>query len=417
MALTGYRLNNLVLNIFISLVLIIGHYFNNGSLILISLIAFLLQLIWSKINCILPNVFYFISFTNILKLDYGNNSWLTFSIIAIVLKLIIFEKIKKEYLVLFFVFLGYTVVIKLLNGDSFSFRYVTILIDILFLFLIATNVLRYNNYNLTVIYFIIGLLVANLSSIYLSDLYHMEEYFASANYFNYRAVGYFWDPNRNAIFLSMALLCLLYLKRSNKIFKIVLAISLIYFLISTNSKMGLFLLCIISIYYIGYIKYNTQNIIAYSIVVTVGVVFMLNYTNVVEEIFFTIERFGSFNTIDTVTTGRINILTHYINYISSNPEILLVGTGYITNSLVLNEYPHNSYVEIIYHLGIFGGFLFCYLIFKIFKNAKFNDTDIYSYSGIVILMISMIPLHFITHHEFYYLVILSYIIYVRKSNA
>ena len=65
-----------------------------------------------------------------------------------------------------------------------------------------------------------------------------------------------------------------------------------------------------------------------------------------------VHRFTTATTLDDLTTGRTELHIRYWRAITQNVFSFLFGYGLDAGYLGLS--PHNLYLEILYHLGIFG---------------------------------------------------------------
>ena len=97
-------------------------------------------------------------------------------------------------------------------------------------------------------------------------------------------------------------------------------------------------------------------------------------------------RFGSNDlSLDSFTTGRTAIWRDYNAYFSKDTLDLIFGSGISTLPLH-GHAAHNTYIDVLYYLGIVPGAIFTYLIVRYFvhKNVKIKRSII-NFSGIIVI--------------------------------
>ena len=67
-------------------------------------------------------------------------------------------------------------------------------------------------------------------------------------------------------------------------------------------------------------------------------------------------RLSKANTASEFTTGRTDLWKRYLAGIFNSPRLLLLGQGF-TNILIAPKASHNTLIQLLYQLGIFGGLL------------------------------------------------------------
>ena len=95
---------------------------------------------------------------------------------------------------------------------------------------------------------------------------------------------------------------------------------------------------------------------AFVIVAATGVVIWLALQTEGSPIQIIAHRFATATTLDDLTTGRTELHVRYWKAITKNVVSFLFGYGLDAGYLGLS--PHNLYLEILYHLGLFGLLIF-----------------------------------------------------------
>ncbi len=80
----------------------------------------------------------------------------------------------------------------------------------------------------------------------------------------------------------------------------------------------------------------------------------------------------TFEAVDPNSKGRVGKWIVYIEWIMKNPETLLLGNQ---TSIPFKRAPHNYFIYIIYHVGIFPLIIFINMLIKLIKSIKFNFTS------------------------------------------
>ena len=99
--------------------------------------------------------------------------------------------------------------------------------------------------------------------------------------------------------------------------------------------------------------------------------------------------------MNMVTTNRYGIWKGYINYIVSNPVVLLFGKGLGAYRLEGLNSTHNALLGAIYQLGIVGFILFILSIILIVKSNRKNiDKKSFNFALLVPIVILLLILQF-----------------------
>lgn len=207
-----------------------------------------------------------------------------------------------------------------------------------------------------------------------------------------RFSGLYSDPNYYSTNLIISLLSIVILysrEEIKKIYALSLSSCLLFFVIMTYSKSS-FLMLLLPVILLIFVN-HTKKKYTFQLITFVGlslvVIFMfLGRISALNTIFlrFTTEGEG----VNSLTTGRTSIWMNYFEYFASNPIPLFFGNG--LKAPPLNRVvPHNTYIDTIYYLGLFGGFIFYWLIISSFRSKKISIKRNFANYSIVICVLVM----------------------------
>lgn len=122
-----------------------------------------------------------------------------------------------------------------------------------------------------------------------------------------------------------------------------------------------------------------------------------------------------------ITTGRSDLQATYLTYISGSIRTILIGDGLAAPYLGSNgRGPHNTYIDMIYYLGLVGTILFVVSLIAFMRtNVRFSNAMFFQWFPVVCLLIRSfaISLLLLNNTTFYYLLIyLSFSFVTRKSQ-
>lgn len=191
-----------------------------------------------------------------------------------------------------------------------------------------------------------------------------------------RAMGMYnagGDTNSVGIFMTISLGFFLAIFEKNKSFIIILGLLFSFMgAIFTASRAAIIILSIIIFIYTARNRVNKGLII---ILFTTPIVYFL-FENQITNV---IQRFYAESTyihLSANEMGRVGKWLLYLNYFLMSPEN--IPFGYITP---INTYlvPHNYFINIVYHMGIIGLFIFIFILIKIWNKLKINRNILYPY--------------------------------------
>lgn len=205
-----------------------------------------------------------------------------------------------------------------------------------------------------------------------------------------RFSGLYGDPNYYAVnlILGMSITCFMYAKKNIKPWIVYVLLFLFTVLsILTRSKSAFLMLClpILMMLYINHKQHNT--FLQILLIISLGSVIILVASGRILWFSSITNRFVADTDLNALTTGRTGIWTYYINYLRNNPIKLLFGNG-LSASILGTRGTHNTYLDILYYLGIIPGLFYVYMVFSLFRlNGISIKRNFINYCGIITISI------------------------------
>ena len=171
-----------------------------------------------------------------------------------------------------------------------------------------------------------------------------------------RFSGLYADPNYYSVnlIIALALLVLLYYRKEIKLIPFAgLVVALLSFVVLTYSKSS-FLMLLLPIYMFLYANFRGKRY--YTLVLSL-ILFAFAFFFLLDgklDMFSTVlARFGNSDQLSNLTTGRSYLWQNYLNHFSKSFPLLLFGNGFDAE-LLGKMAPHNTYIDLLYYLGILG---------------------------------------------------------------
>lgn len=365
------------LSAFLSVLILFGTYRN-----VFSLAAFLgccLMIVFCDRETILFQLFFIMPMANIFKLAPGVQSFFTILILLYVVLHLILPRKATSLVILFGVYL---VITELFAGNFNLFRTVKLVCNILFLSSILNSEVKLNHKEIFMSY-IIGNIVSSVFGMMDSSFFKIESYigsveFGSSEFGNdlVRFAGLYTDPNYYAVGLIISLCLLVVLFHRNEIKAvpaIIFTAPMIYFLIKTYSKSAVLMLFIPVFMLLYSLCKRKSYLVAIAFAFSLAAIVYLALTGRIPALQIVLSRLLSGETdsvdLNDLTTGRLNLWLMYAKYIISDLKTALFGKGFGAG-LLNGRAAHNTYLDIFYYFGFFGGVLLITSLFTISKQSR-----------------------------------------------
>lgn len=417
-----------VLNV---LILSIGFYFMISPLIYLSLLGFLTIVLIAPESIVLHLLFFYLPWNGLLKINLESNSFFTFAVVLLIFKFIILKyRFNKKFSQIILLLFLYSIVVKVLNYDSFNARYFVFFIYLIFLiYFISNSDVFFNNLLTLLFLFSLGTLLANISGDFLTKLPHMyglnkaAESQLETSWGIYRNNAFAGDPNRNSTQILVAILSLLIIEIKKPLIKYVMILSLTFYGMLTVSKMFYLVIVIIFLLYLGIRLINKERILYkltfFIILITLGY-YVLAFGIVDNQIDNIMQRVTQTEGASGFDSGRSSLREGYYSYLSDNWDTLLFGKGLLTNFKPVRNVAHNTLIQMLFGLGVIGSGIFVLLIFNMIYFFKTNIRNLsnilYFFSLILILGISFNALDFLNMDAFFFYILIVILIKIYLSQ-
>ncbi len=394
----------------LALLILFGTYRN-----VFSLAAFLLMglmLVFCDRESNLLQIFFVMPMANIFKLSPGVQSFFTIIILAYV---VLHLALPRRATLLVILFALYVLIGELWGGQFNLFRTVKLICNLLFLSSTLNGKVKVEHKELFFSY-IIGNIVASVFGTMDSSLFKIHSYIGLKELGGvyeqgeeiYRFAGLYEDPNYYSIGLILSI-CLLIVINHNKEIKtgtmFLFAAPLLYFAAMTYSKSALIML-LVPFAFLIYSQLSQKKYIAVCLLlIVVMLIICLVLSGQIPTLEIVLERLSAGETaegvdINKLTTGRFDLWIMYAKYIIKNIKVGLFGVG-ISSSILNKSAAHNTYLDIFYYLGAFGGIL---LVLSLVSISAQNRRSVFkrsplNYSVIICIIIMYFFLSELFYHD------------------
>lgn len=410
-------------------------YFISQPYLLLLLTISLCLIMWhdKNIDNVTALLFFILPFSSILKLEPGSQSLYKILEIAF-LFIFLFRgyKIDCKLLLKIFVFIFYCITTSLFIDDIQISKIANLFLWLLIILCIFSQNSP-SKLKLIGKSFIAGVILSSTLGLFANYLGNLSVFLGEATvldevYADYtnRFMGLWNDPNTFAVFICMAILTNFALfkrkNQSNPGFLVNGVILTIFGLLSLSKMCIIILLIVWSFIFIKSRISNLKKILLIIPVVGSIVTFMYFYPEIFQLAFgrFNVVFTNNFD-IDILTTGRYSLWLLYIDAIKEG-FVFWFGNG-ISNYLPLGRAAHNTYLQIIYHLGIIGLMLFIWLLLSLSKmalnvknNSKISEEGM-DYLPIFILFSIAFFLDYFFIENFYFLFVLAILSFCKEWHT
>lgn len=358
---------------FLICILIVGGTFNG----ILSYVAFLLS---ALAIVMLPDedsiclMMLILSFANIFKSSPDSQSFFTYLMLLYVLCYFVKKgSVNKQFLYSFGVFLVFLMFQIFISVNIL--RTIKFVSNILLIYVAANSSTDHNTKKIFLFY-IIGVAISSSIAALdiipnLSNYIGEKESFIDSDYVA-RFSGMYGDPNYYAVNVIIAL-CLVVILNHRKELSTALSVCLgalmVVFVGLTMSKSA-FLMLILPLLLLLYSKVKNRNYIVLLCVIVAGIATVtLLFSGKIEIFNDVLYRLNNASDIDSLTTGRSYLWQNYIDFLLDNPNTLLFGGGFGAE-LVGDRGAHNTYIDLIYYLGIIGTSLLAFVFGALIGTKK-----------------------------------------------
>lgn len=225
-----------------------------------------------------------------------------------------------------------------------------------------------------------------------------------------RFAGLTYDPNFYGLFaiiLSSFFIIILFEEKNNLKERLVLWCSLVMLLIFglySMSKMFLILYVCMIVFALIFSNKIKQAFFVVLIIVGLYLYFDLSNVEVVNLIKYRLQN--NDGTLNSYTTGRINLWLVYIKEISNDSKMFIIGRG-INNGVVGGRAAHNTFLEVFSMFGLIGSIIFWSYIIQTFRYFNVSKTKVLRKLPIILLVIGIFGLSVYSFNQTWLLIVLA----------
>lgn len=322
-----------------------------------------------KTENIVCMLFAWLSISTIFKFSVGGTSIFTYiELIAIIKFMVIDRKVGKRFLLLWMVYLIYLIV----GMDTAYTDLIKTAIIPLLLFFMAKS-LDYYKLKIVSFYYIIGVIINSFLGYFKGHIPNMQQYVvyktqgvgyaASVLIREDRFSGLWVDPNYYSVHLILVIAICAVLFSRKEIKPIIFYSCFVLMTIfgaMTGSKSFVAMLMVVTVLSLFLFLKNRvyQHALFFSFIIIVGIVLLTSgYMDLFSKVVYRLQNVSS----SGITTGRTDIWKSYFNLWIEKPYLFLFGSG-LGNGFLLRV-PHNTFMDFIALLGVFGTGIFCSVMF------------------------------------------------------
>jgi hypothetical protein len=331
---------------------------------------------------------YFMILSAVFMVFRLRNFWKRFILLMVLLILFMFPGVGNDY----------TLAIKIVSGFV-----------LLYCFIRTVEIKDFKNY---IMAFAFGLLGSSIIGQYKLEIASIGKYFTDFNreYINgiatYRFSGLYMDPNYYSIGVVIVLytsMLLLLHKKVSKLLLVPLIAVLTYFAFLTYSKIFIVALILLFAVFVCYMLGDPKK--AVITILGMGILLVIGYYKISDSDYF-IGILGRFQAED-ISNNRFTIWFNYLHYFNKSLKTIFLGDG-IGAAYYMGKGPHNSYLELVYFLGLIGSFIYLFLLGSILHLRQLlNPKTIMNYMLLVIfcIMIATLGIFKVNDIMFYFMLI------------
>lgn len=405
--------------ILMSIVLVLRAYVANTFLTLLFFTIFLFLIIFDKYRYKVIYLCYFLPWTMFIKINPKSFSLFSVVDLAFVLLFVfnlfrngtLLNKKSISKLILFGLFVA---LVTVTNGNINIISLCGWILHMLTVYIFAVNIKNKQDKMDIILSLLCGTIVTGLIFLlatvnsafmnYLLKYTEISTVLVGGRIF-YRCSGLDYDPNYYSVLCLIFSWATIIFNSKKRFFITALSIMCLLFGLLSLSKMYLITIIISIFSYVLLMNRNNKKIKTISLLLVLLIILYRLFGNVIISLFQA--RLSNVDSINDFTTGRSDIWKLYIEYLISNPIVILFGNG-MNGNMLLGHAAHNSFITGIYKFGLLGlVMMYSYYksVFNLIKKGC-NDKLLY-YMPLLLLFISFISLDTITYDFAPYLLFVS----------
>ncbi|MBR4727213.1 MAG: O-antigen ligase family protein [Clostridia bacterium] len=356
-------------------------------------------------------IVYLLTLAKVMKFGVDDMSFYTYHYFAFLFRILVldvgFEIDRVSFVAL--VLMGFYGIV--FSGYYWWTTVLTIVTGLLLIKLID----RYNiNADSAVVAYGLGAIAASVlgllrdSSPALSQLIRSSSMKVDEDVYADRFSGLLDNPNyftMDIVFIIACIVVLLLAIRQRPIHYILIAALTVFGVMSVSKSFLISYALVLVLWFIGTLRKggaSRATKFAFFAVILIGVVYYFAFDSINLFLFrFEQDENASLNSI---STGRLDIWVTYIKEVFENPKIFLFGKG-LWRKISDGRAPHNTFLETIFYFGFFGTSLFLFCLKKSFEGMRMRAVLLIPIS---VLVLRMFAISLLTYDNIWiYLVIIK----------
>ena len=360
------------------------------------------------LNTCLPFLCFLLPFGNIIKTDPEQFSFFTV-FFAIYVVRIIFKtgRLNRMFLLTAFIFAGYCLAF---SGPGQIITIVTMVCG----FAMLREVTESDEYDYRyVLYaFCFGIITSSALGAFRDYLpiirtFSMDTtYKVASDEYAARFVGLNVNPNYYTMDVSIAMGCLvttICTQKTRPIYMILFGVLAVFGLMSVSKSFLLVLAVMVVILLLNSLRRGGTAFFKLSFVLILAGILILVFAKESVETYILRLNEDSGSDISSVTTGRADIWLEYIKTMLKDFKILFFGAGL---GQMLEKGSHNTYIEMIYYIGLIGSALYLFVLKSSIAIKKIPGNILY-YIPLLVLLIRFVGISmFMQDSLWYYIAII-----------
>lgn len=366
------------------------------------LLAFMVLLAFcGPVKVAFYNLLILMPYAMVFKLSSGSTSlWTYYMLFAAVLVAMRVKRINAKVLTLLLCFVVYTVFG--VKGAVTDWIKQIAAVLLLYFFVKTADIEDAKNYTAA---YGLGLLGSSIIGLNKVTNPAIVKYFSSlkSEYINgvstYRFTGLYLDPNYYAVGLVLILflgILLLVNKKAPKAVFIPMLLALLYFGFLSYSRMFIISVALAVVFFTGYLLKGRKGVgiaVAFAVIIGVMIYFIGTQTTLIDGL---LSRFGRAD----ISNNRFNIWSSYMNYIVGTSHVLFLGTG-LGSPYYNGVGPHNTFIEVLYFMGVVGSVLYYYLLGIIMTcRREIKRRKMIHYALLLVFLVMISTLGFFKTNDF-----------------
>lgn len=356
--------------------------------------------LFSSVSHCFSLLLFLLPFSSILKTNVDGMSFFTILFFIVVLKLLVVKKnIHASTLLSLILFALYCI---LFSGIGQITTIITMLSGLLMVYCLNSVDVDAKT---AIVLFTFGILGASVLALFKGSFPIIEAFVEASTLklgnenYAVRFAGLHGNPNYYTLDITVLLSTIIVMiscKKNVKILALFLIILSVFGLMSVSKSFLLSWIILMVFWLFISIRQGVGALAKFMFIILIGIAaayfFAYDYINT-----FILRFVGGSGTLSEITTGRTDIWKTYINEMFNDPKILFFGNG--LNTILDGKGAHNTFLECLFMMGIFGTFLFIIALKASTRQIVSKPSMLIP---VIILLVRMMAIGIITYDNLWF---------------